>query len=151
MESENKQFCLKKSNPKGQRSGLDILAAYAEKGIISTETYKEMLDRYGAIEKRQKTHEDVSFPKKAEESISIETDNEIIEKYGTMIQATTEKKKTKKTQKIKNAICSITAVLVLFVSMLGALGYILERDGKGVAVLFVLLWLWAFHHVSKKQ
>ena len=57
MESENKQFCLKKSNPKGQRSGLDILAAYAEKGIISAETYKEMVEKLEAIEKKQKNKE----------------------------------------------------------------------------------------------
>lgn len=61
MESENKQFCLKKSNPKGRRSGMDIL-----KGTISAEAYQEMVKALENIEKKQKTHEDVSTLKNQE-------------------------------------------------------------------------------------
>lgn len=43
-------------------------------------------------------------------------------------------------------IKSIFSVVILFVSMLCGLAYIIEHYGKGVAVWYVFLWVWAISY-----
>ena len=55
------------------------------------------------------------------------------------------KKRRDKSQKIK----SVLAVIILFVSMLCGLAYLIEQYGKGVAVLYIFLWVWSLSYALR--
>lgn len=57
------------------------------------------------------------------------------------------KKDDERLQKIKDAFCGIASSLILLGSMATTLGEIVVRHGKGIAVPYLFLWLWAFEYV----
>ena len=61
-----------------------------------------------------------------------------------------EKDKERK-QKIKNTCSGVIALIVLFASMLSTLGDLVVKYGKGSALWYLVLWLWAFDHFLDKD
>lgn len=57
----------------------------------------------------------------------------------------------KRAKKIKSVFCGIVACIVLFGSMLITVGEILVRDGKGVALVYVVLFLWAVTYATSSK
>lgn len=52
----------------------------------------------------------------------------------------------KKDREISRKIKSVLSVVILFVSMLCGLVCVIEQYGKGVALLYIFLWLWAISY-----
>ncbi len=48
----------------GDKSAADRLTKYVDSGMISTEAYKGLIERYGAIPKGENPHRDIQVPKK---------------------------------------------------------------------------------------
>jgi hypothetical protein len=77
--------------------------------------------------------------------ISAEFYNELVTKY----RINKMKKDKENLQKIKRTLCGIIAFVVLFSSLGYALSNLTQKNGKGIAVCYLLLWLWAFHKLLK--
>lgn len=77
--------------------------------------------------------------------------NELIEKYGFFHRMNKAKLERKRKQKIKEALCVPLALIVLFGSMLITLGEIVVRDGKGPALVYIVLWFWALDYAFQKD
>ena len=54
--------------------------------------------------------------------------------------------KDKKDMELSRKIKSVLSVVILFVSMLCGLVYVIEQHGKGTAVLYIFLWVWAISY-----
>lgn len=82
-----------------------------------------------------------------EGKISIETYNELIERYATFHRINREKRDRETSQKIKDVLFGVMAFVVLIGSMASTLGYVVVHYGKGTAAWYFIIWLWAFNYV----
>lgn len=69
-------------------------------------------------------------------SISTELYNKLITEY--------RLNKDKKNREMARKIKSLLSGVILFVSMMCGLLYVIEQYGKGTAVWYIFLWIWAF-------
>ena len=51
-----------------------------------------------------------------------------------------------KSKKVKRTIFVVLSVIILFISMLYSLCYVASDYGKGTAVLYFFIWIWAFNN-----
>ena len=79
-------------------------------------------------------------------TISTEKYNELLKIYGVAHRANEERKK--KPKKVKDMVCSVLSVIVLFSSMLCSLPLIMKDYEKGGAVCYFFLWICAFGYVT---
>ena len=56
------------------------------------------------------------------------------------------KKDDERLQKIKDVLCGTASSLILLGSMATTLGEIVVRHGKGIAVPYLFLWIWALSY-----
>ena len=76
-------------------------------------------------------------------AISTEIYNQLMEDFRANPNKPAKDKKVKDLSKLIKGILSIA---ILFVSMLCGLAYLIEQYGKGAAVWYIFLWLWAISH-----
>lgn len=77
--------------------------------------------------------------------ITPEKYDELLEIYS-ITRPDADKKDREKPRKRKKTLYSIVSVVILFVSMLCGLAYLIGQYGKGIAVLYIFLWVWAISY-----
>ena len=56
---------------KGKKGAAERLAKYVDEGMIRTEAYEQLVEKYGAVPKGEKPHRDVSVPTKTEKNKKV--------------------------------------------------------------------------------
>ena len=119
---------------KGQREGYN-------------EGYNEVYDKYleqdGEIEKLKQSED--------EKSTAVLTLSLIIILYLFYKAFHKDRKEKEKPRKIKELLFNVASLVVLFSSMLCGLAYLINSHGKSIGLWYLLLWFWAFMHISSSS
>lgn len=116
-------------------------------GIEQPEGYRAVVDEYYKQKNREwaeKKRAEEQLRKPVEDGIiSTNHYNKSTEKYSAIHRTNEGKKDRELSRKRKSGL----SVVILFISMLCGLVYVIEQYGKGVALLYIFLWLWAISYV----
>ena len=77
--------------------------------------------------------------------------SELIKRYRIIHLINKDKRDRERARKIKDTLCSILALVILFGSMFITAGEIVVRDGKGSALVYVVLFLWAVKYAASSK
>lgn len=119
--------------------------------VINSKATKELLDAIEDYQNGKKNSEKRLYKCVEKRIISAEAYDNLIKKYADMHTINKNKNKTNVPQKITEILCSVAAVVVLFGSMLSTLGIVTTQNGKGAAVWYFFIWLWAFYYAVSKD